>query len=90
MTRLKTRSEDLLGTTRVLRRIQNGIEILERETIRTIKVNDGRFMTRALRTNPRLVIDNAISTSKRLITKSRSQLGDIDTFLRSIIEAKRM
>jgi hypothetical protein len=67
---------------RFSRRLQNGVEILEHETVSTIKVENGVFKMDRL---PRLVISDAMAKSKNFIAKSRSQMGEIDAFLRSII-----
>jgi hypothetical protein len=73
--------EDVEGMTRFSRRFQNGVEILEKETLRKIKVED----TEHAISSPRLVISDAFSRSKNLISKSRSQLGELDAFLKSIV-----
>ena len=70
------------GFERFSRRLQNGVEILEHDTVRTIKVENGVFKMDRL---PRLVISDAMAKSKNFIAKSRSQMGEIDAFLRSII-----
>ena len=70
---------------RFSRRMQNGVEILERETLRKIKLKAKSNESTVLKTMPRLVIEDAISRSRLLISKSRSQFGDIDAFLRSAI-----
>ena len=66
---------------RFSRRMQNGVEILERETLRKIKLKAKSNESTVLKTMPRLVIEDAISRSRLLISKSRSQFGDIDAFL---------
>ena len=70
------------GFERFSRRLQNGVEILEHDTVRTIKVEDGAFR---MKRPTRLVIGDAVAMSKNLVAKSRSQLGEIDLFLKSII-----
>ena len=85
MTRIEAKVNDLVGVERFSRRIVHGVEILERETIRKIKVNaDSDMISKTIKT-PRLVISDAVNRSKLLITKSRAQLGDIDALLRNII-----
>ena len=69
---------------RFSRRMQGGVEILERETLRTIRLNS-KSQESTFKMTPRLVIEDAMSRSKLLISKSRSQLGDIDAFLRSVV-----
>jgi hypothetical protein len=70
------------GFERFSRRLQNGVEILEHDTVRTIKVEDGTFK---MKRPTRLVISDAFNKSKNFIAKSRSQMGDIDSFLKTII-----
>ena len=84
MKRLQINEQDRAGTERFTRRIQNGVMIIERETVQKIVVEDNAFSTLPRRT-PRLVIDGAISRSKMLVSKSRSQLGEIDGYLRSLV-----
>ena len=68
---------------RISRRFQNGVEIIEHETINPTDVNDEHEGVSKVR-NPRLVISDAASRSKNFVAKSRSQLGDVDSFLKSI------
>jgi hypothetical protein len=70
------------GFERFSRRLQNGVEIIEHDTIRTIKLEDGTFK---MKRPTRLVISDAFNRSRDLIAKSRSQLGEVDTFLKSVI-----
>jgi len=70
------------GFERFSRRLQHGVEILEHDTVRTIKVEDGTFK---MKRPTRLVISDAFSRSKNFIAKSRCQLGDVDSFLKSIV-----
>ena len=70
------------GFERFSRRSQNGVEIIEHDTIRTIKLEDGTFK---MKRPTRLVISDAFNRSRDLIAKSRSQLGEVDTFLKSVI-----
>jgi hypothetical protein len=65
------------------RRFQNGVEIIEHETINPTDVNDEQESV-SDRRGPRLVINDAVSKSKLFIAKSRSQLGEVDSFLKSI------
>jgi hypothetical protein len=76
------KSNDSTGFERFSRRLQHGVEILEHDTIRTITVENGTFR---MKRPTRLVVNEALSRSKDLIAKSRSQLGEIDAFLKSII-----
>ena len=74
------------------RRMQNGVEIIERETQRSIRFEDNTYKNSRPVRATQLVVSEAISKSKLFISKSRSQLGDIDSFIRNIarrtIEAK--
>jgi hypothetical protein len=70
------------GFERFSRRLQHGVEIIEHDTIRTIKVEEGKFK---MKRPTRLVIGDAFNKSKNFIAKSRSQMGEIDSFLKNII-----
>ena len=70
------------GIERVSRRVQSGVEILERETLRKIRIDEPAADGDTL-VSPRLVVSD--SRSRNFIAKSRSQLGEIDAFLKSII-----
>src|SRR6478736_7500543 len=60
------------------RRFQCGVEILERESVSTITVEDNEFkMTR----QPRLIVNDAVNRSRKFIAKSKSQLGEINNVL---------
>jgi hypothetical protein len=65
------------------RRIVNGVEIVEHETVRTIKMNGNRFETSKLR-KPRLVISEAVKATKGFISKTRSDVAGLDKFLRTV------
>lgn len=81
MVKISGNLNNIEGIERVSRRFQNGVEILERETLRRIKIDEASEADTAV--NPRLVVSD--SRARNLISKSRSQLGDIDAFLKSII-----
>ena len=74
------------------RRMQNGVEIIERETQRSIRFEDNTYKNSRPVSATQLVVSDAINKSKLFISKSRSQLGEIDSFIRNIarrtIEAK--
>ena len=70
---------------RISRRLENGVEIVESEIKRSIKFEDGTYKMSKLTSPTRLVVSDAINRSKLFVTKSRSQLGDVDSFLRNII-----
>ena len=77
-----TRPEQLKEYQRFRRRYQSGVEIVERETVSTITVDDGEFK---MNQPPQLVISEAAASSKRFITRTRSQLGEVDALLRSVL-----
>ena len=74
------------------RRVQNGVEIIERETQRSIRFEDNAYINSKPVSATQLVVSDAINKSKLFISKSRSQLGEIDSFIRNIarrtVEAK--
>ena len=70
---------------RFTRRVQNGVEILERETIQTMNANASENEGMTARKTPRLVVGDTPSAPRVIITKSRSQLREIDAFLQSIV-----
>ena len=80
MVMFKGNLNNIEGIERISRRMQSGVEIFERETLRRIKVDAGREAETAV--NPRLVVSD--SRARKIVSKSRSQLGDIDAFLKSI------
>ena len=71
---------------RFSRRFVNGVEILEHEMIQKITINEGRFETRGTRT-PRLIINDAVSATRDFISKTRSDIADLDTFLRNPVRS---
>lgn len=73
---------DSVGFERFSRRLQHGVEILEHDTVRTIKVEEGTFK---MKRPTRLIVSEAFSRSKNFVAKSRSQLGEIDAFLKNIV-----
>jgi hypothetical protein len=66
---------------RTTRRVQNGVEIIEREMMRSIRLEDGEYVNS--RPAARLIIDDAIERSKNFISKSRSQMSELNSFLRT-------
>jgi len=69
---------------RTTRRVQNGVEIIEREMMRSIRLEDGEYVNS--RPAARLIIDDAIERSKNFISKSRSQMSELNSFLRTAIK----
>jgi hypothetical protein len=70
------------------RRVVNGIEIVEHETVRKIRMRGGRYETSRLRI-PRLVISDAIEATKGFISKRRSDVTGLDKFLRGVSSSLR-
>lgn len=66
------------------RRMQNGVEIIESETQRSIRFEDNAYINSKPVSATQLVVSDAINKSKLFISKSRSQLGDVDSFIRNI------
>ena len=66
------------------RRMQNGVEIIESETQRSIRFEDDTYKNSRPAGPTQLVVSDAINKSKLFISKSRSQLGEIDSFIRTI------
>jgi len=60
---------------RCSRRVENGVEIVEREVMETVTID----LPAAVRTQ--LIITEA---TKAVIAKTRSELAELDNFLRSI------
>ena len=80
MVKFKGNLNNIEGIERISRRMQSGVEIFERETLRRIKVDACSEAETSV--NPRLVVSD--SRARKIVSKSRSQLGDIDAFLKSI------
>jgi len=85
MNKLECSLNGLKEQERFSRRFKNGVEILEHETINIVRVDSDSEGDTKTEPRPRLVVGDAPSKSKQFISKSRSQLGEIDTYLRSII-----
>lgn len=89
----ETDSNEAMRMEHVSRRVQNGVEILERETMRTIRLDGESPVEVPKSKTPRLVVCDALSRSRLFVTRSRSQLGDLDSLIRSAVrrpvEAKR-
>jgi hypothetical protein len=66
------------------RRMQNGVEIIESETQRSIRFENDAYKNSQPVSATQLVVSDAINKSKLFISKSRSQLGDIDSFIRNL------
>ena len=77
-----TKINDSGPVERFSRRIENGVEIVEHETVTTIKVNDGRYETVPIRRGPRLVIGDAVTATKNIVAKTRSEISGLDSILR--------
>ena len=81
---IATRQDDREGIERSSRRLENGVEIFERETVSTIRVVDGHFVTDPNSRRSKLVIGENRPAADTIVTKKRSELSELDTFLRSI------
>ena len=66
------------------RRLVNGVEILERESIQKIRIKGGHFETLRRRV-PRLIVSETVSAAKDLLSKTRSDIAGLDKFLRSAV-----
>lgn len=66
---------------RISRRFAGDVEIIERESVRTIRKNVYEPLARRA---PRLVIGDALTATKSFITKTRAEITELDTFLRSL------
>jgi hypothetical protein len=73
MTKIYGSLEDKGGIAKFSRRVRNGVEILEKETIRTIKLEHEAEQ----RSEPRLVISDGIGRSARFVSKSRLRLNEL-------------
>jgi len=76
-------SDKMRSAERYSRRFENGVEIIEHETVNSMDMNEEQENV-SDRRGPRLVVSDAVSKSKLFIAKSRSQLGEVDSFLKSI------
>jgi hypothetical protein len=87
MKRIETNLNGSGGSERFSHRWQHGVEILERDTITTIKIKGSQFQTVSQRT-PRLIVsDPARTSAKPLIAKKRSDVSELHKFLQSISSA---
>lgn len=84
MVRFEINKDELVGMERVSRRVQEAVEIFERETVRTIRMQNGP-KTNALTAATKLVIDDALSATKIFIAKARSEANGLNSVLNEII-----
>jgi len=73
--RIQAMQDNTVSAARCTRRVVHGVEIVEKEVIETVKVD----VPTVERT--RLVITEA---TKAIVAKTRSELAELDSFLRSI------
>ena len=73
--RIQAMQDNTVSAVRCTRRVVHGVEIVEKEVIETVKVD----VPTVERT--RLVITEA---TKAIVAKTRSELAELDSFLRSI------
>ena len=71
---------NVVGMERVSRRVQEAVEIFERETVKIIRLEDAPRLAAA----PKLIIEEALSATKVFIAKARSEAGGLNTVLREI------
>lgn len=71
------------------RRFQHGVEIIERETMRTVRVNEDPIADGATAAAPRLVIHDTLSAAKVFIAKAHSEFSELNAFLRNAIGPNR-
>jgi hypothetical protein len=73
--RIQAMQDGTVSAVRCTRRVVHGVEIVEREVVETVKVDV------PVATRTRLVVTEA---TKSIIAKTRSELAELDAFLRSI------
>lgn len=66
-------------------REENGVRIFERETKRLVFPTICREKHEPKPSTTQLVIDDAVSRSKDFIARRRSELGEVDSLLKSLI-----
>ncbi|MFN6963115.1 MAG: hypothetical protein ACK4S4_05040 [Pyrinomonadaceae bacterium] len=74
--------ETMMSDEQYTRREQCGVEIVEHEVITRIKTSDGRYVSG--RSRPRLVITDAMNATRDFVSKRRSELGELDRFLKTV------
>ena len=83
MKTLRVRKIDPIATVFCSRRLENGVEIFEKETHQVVTVNAREGM--AAPAEVRLVIGDAISSATKLfIAKTRSEIGGLDALLKTL------
>ena len=78
----------LIGMERISQRVQDAVEIFERETIRTIKLNNDHNAM-SIAAEPKLVIDDALTATKVFISKARSEAGGLNSVLSEVMASAR-
>lgn len=71
MRTIKTNEKELMAITSFSRRIENAVEIIERETVKTVAI-EAPAPTGWTRL-PRLVIEDAVEATREFIAKARSE-----------------
>ena len=74
----------LIGMERVSQRVQDAVEIFERETMRTIKLNNDRDAM-PVAAEPKLVIDDSLAATRIFISKARSEAGGLNSVLTEVM-----
>jgi hypothetical protein len=82
MKTFETKINDSGPVERFSRRLENGVEIIEHETVATIKMHGDRYETVSPRRSPRLVVEDAVSATRNIISKTRSEIAGLDNILR--------
>jgi hypothetical protein len=72
------------------RHVVNDVEIIERETMRTVRIDDGVDAITESLARPQLLIDDDEPASRPLVAKKRSDLRELDAFLRKIVSPQRL
>ncbi len=85
MKTLRIRKIDPIATVFCSRRVENGVEIFEKERHQVITINAHQGAPATAPTEARLVIGEAISSATKLfIAKTRSEIGGLDTLLKTL------
>ncbi|MEP6848641.1 MAG: hypothetical protein ABI999_07280 [Acidobacteriota bacterium] len=71
MRTIKTNGNELMAIRSFSRRIENAVEIIERETVKTVAIESPA--PTGWTQMPRLVIEDAVEATRDLIAKARSE-----------------
>ena len=85
MKALKINGNKLLGCETTPRRIEDGVQIHQREEVATVTLVAGDKADNDRRASaPRLVVDDALAATKLFIAKKRSEFGELNAFFGEI------